>query len=110
MFSAIDVWEGMLMGFYYATPIALKRAWMELEDLTLIEMHASKKLGRNRVIGEIDISKFNVLGGSLAYGHRVSVNGTRLMTQVCNDLKRCVWRYRTNNLVCCWWFRCGNDS
>ncbi|MGL4936244.1 acetyl-CoA C-acyltransferase FadI [Shewanella sp.] len=106
-FTAIDVWQDMLMGPSYATPLALKRAGMELADLTLIEMHeafaaqtlanmqmfaskkfAEEKLGRNRAIGEIDMSKFNVLGGSLAYGHPFAATGTRLITQVCRELKR----------------------
>ncbi|WP_434931468.1 acetyl-CoA C-acyltransferase FadI [Shewanella sp. HL-SH8] len=106
-FTAIDVWQDMLMGPSYATPLALKRAGMELEDLTLVEMHeafaaqtlanmqmfgskkfAQEKLGRNRAIGEIDMSKFNVLGGSLAYGHPFAATGTRLITQVCQELKR----------------------
>ncbi|UCX04042.1 acetyl-CoA C-acyltransferase FadI [Shewanella glacialimarina] len=106
-FTAIDVWQDMLMGPSYATPLALKRAGMELEDLTLVEMHeafaaqtlanmqmfgskkfAAEKLGRNRAIGEIDMSKFNVLGGSLAYGHPFAATGTRLITQVCQELKR----------------------
>ncbi|MGS0675165.1 acetyl-CoA C-acyltransferase FadI [Shewanella sp. 0m-4] len=106
-FTAIDVWQDMLMGPSYATPLALKRAGMELEDLTLIEMHeafaaqtlanmqmfgskkfAAEKLGRNRAIGDIDMSKFNVLGGSLAYGHPFAATGTRLVTQVCHELKR----------------------
>lgn len=106
-FSAIDVWEDMLMGPSYATPLALQRAGMELEDLDLIEMHeafaaqtlanmqmfgskkfAEEKLGRSRAIGEIDMSKFNVLGGSLAYGHPFAATGTRLITQVCRELKR----------------------
>ena len=38
-FAAIDVWEDMLMGPSYASPIALERAGMTLNDLTLIEMH-----------------------------------------------------------------------
>ncbi|MCE9679535.1 acetyl-CoA C-acyltransferase FadI [Shewanella sp. AS1] len=106
-FSAIDVWQDMLMGPSYATPLALKRAGMELEDLTLIEMHeafaaqtlanmqmfaskkfAEEKLGRSRAIGEIDMAKFNVLGGSLAYGHPFAATGTRLITQLCRELKR----------------------
>ncbi|MCG9696294.1 acetyl-CoA C-acyltransferase FadI [Shewanella sp. Isolate11] len=106
-FTAIDVWQDMLMGPSYATPLALQRAGMELEDLTLIEMHeafaaqtlanmqmfaskkfAEEKLGRSRAIGEIDMSKFNVLGGSLAYGHPFAATGTRLITQVCRELKR----------------------
>ena len=106
-FSAIDVWEDMLMGPSFATPKALAKAGMQLEDLDLIEMHeafaaqtlanmkmfASKKfakdnLGQSRAIGEIDMDKFNVLGGSLAYGHPFAATGTRLITQVCRELKR----------------------
>ncbi|QUN04640.1 acetyl-CoA C-acyltransferase FadI [Shewanella yunxiaonensis] len=106
-FSAIDVWQDMLMGPSYATPLALARAGMQLEDLDLIEMHeafaaqtlaniqmfaskkfAEEKLGQSRAIGEIDMDKFNVLGGSLAYGHPFAATGTRLITQVCNELKR----------------------
>ncbi|MCL1076895.1 acetyl-CoA C-acyltransferase FadI [Parashewanella spongiae] len=106
-FSAIDVWEDMLMGPSYATPLALQRAGMQLEDLDLIEMHeafaaqtlanmkmfeskkfAEEQLGQSRAIGEIDMDKFNVLGGSLAYGHPFAATGTRLITQVCRELKR----------------------
>ncbi|GHF81160.1 acetyl-CoA C-acyltransferase FadI [Thalassotalea marina] len=106
-FAAIDVWQDMLMGPSYATPIALKRAGMELKDLDLVEMHeafaaqalanvkmfASKKfanehLGRDQAIGEIDMDKFNVMGGSLAYGHPFAATGTRLITQVLNELNR----------------------
>lgn len=106
-FSAIDVWEDMLMGPSYATPIALDRAGMKLSDLTLIEMHeafaaqtlanmkmfaskkfAEEKLGRSEAIGEIDMDKFNVMGGSLAYGHPFAATGARLITQTLNELKR----------------------
>lgn len=106
-FSAIDVWEDMLMGPSYATPLALDRAGMKLSDLTLIEMHeafaaqtlanmnmfaskkfAEEKLGRSEAIGEIDMEKFNVMGGSLAYGHPFAATGARLITQTLNELKR----------------------
>lgn len=106
-FSAIDVWEDMLMGPSYATPIALDRAGMKLSDLTVIEMHeafaaqtlanmkmfaskkfAQDKLGRSEAIGEIDMDKFNVMGGSLAYGHPFAATGARLITQTLNELKR----------------------
>ena len=106
-FAAIDVWEDMLMGPSYATPLALDRAGITLNDLTLIEMHeafaaqalanmkmfgsdlfAREKLGRDKAIGEIDMAKFNVMGGSLAYGHPFAATGTRLITQVLNELKR----------------------
>jgi len=85
-FAAIDVWEDMLMGPSYASPMALERAGMALNDLTLIEMHeafaaqtlanikmfgsekfAKEKLGRDKATGEIDMDKFNVMGSSLTY-------------------------------------------
>ncbi|KUE80004.1 acetyl-CoA C-acyltransferase FadI [Aeromonas schubertii] len=106
-FSAIDVWQDMLMGPSYATPIALDRAGITLSDLTLIDMHeafaaqtlanlkmfASKefardKLGRDQAIGEVDMDKFNVLGGSLAYGHPFAATGARMITQTLNELRR----------------------
>ncbi|CCN70427.1 acetyl-CoA C-acyltransferase FadI [Vibrio nigripulchritudo] len=106
-FSAIDVKEDMLMGPSHATPIALDRAGINLSDLTLIDMHeafaaqtlanvkmfASDKfakdvLGRDKAIGEIDMDKFNVLGGSIAYGHPFAATGSRMITQTLRELKR----------------------
>ncbi|MCY7295866.1 acetyl-CoA C-acyltransferase FadI [Alteromonas sp. a30] len=106
-FAAIDVWEDMLMGPSYATPMALDRAGMTLNDLTLIEMHeafaaqtlsnvkmfasdkfAQEKLGRSKATGEIDMDKFNVMGSSLAYGHPFAATGTRMITQMLNELNR----------------------
>jgi len=106
-FAAIDVWEDMLMGPSFASPLALKRAGMELADLDLIEMHeafaaqalanmkmfasdkfAQHHLGRDKAIGDIDMTKFNVMGGSLAYGHPFAATGTRLITQTLNELNR----------------------
>lgn len=106
-FSAIDVWQDMLMGPSYATPIALDRAGMNLKDLTLIEMHeafaaqtlanikmfasdtfAKEKLGRDKATGEIDMDKFNVMGSSIAYGHPFAATGTRMITQMLNELNR----------------------
>jgi acetyl-CoA acyltransferase len=105
--AAIDVWEDMLMGPSYATPMALDRAGMTLQDITLIEMHeafaaqtlanlkmfasdkfAQEKLGRKKATGEIDMSKFNVMGSSLAYGHPFAATGTRMITQMLNELNR----------------------
>ncbi|MGY3858056.1 acetyl-CoA C-acyltransferase FadI [Aeromonas intestinalis] len=106
-FSAIDVWQDMLMGPSYATPLALDRAGITLGDLTLIDMHeafaaqtlanlkmfasaefARDKLGRDSAIGEVDMDKFNVLGGSLAYGHPFAATGARMITQTLNELRR----------------------
>ncbi|MGF1871499.1 acetyl-CoA C-acyltransferase FadI [Photobacterium indicum] len=106
-FSAIGVEKDMLMGPSYATPMALDRAGISLSDLTLIDMHeafaaqtlanvkmfgskkfAEEKLGRSQAIGEIDMDKFNVLGGSLAYGHPFAATGARMITQTLRELQR----------------------
>lgn len=106
-FSAIGVEKDMLMGPSYATPMALDRAGISLSDLTLIDMHeafaaqtlanvkmfgskkfAEEKLGRSQAIGEIDMDKFNVLGGSIAYGHPFAATGARMITQTLRELQR----------------------
>ena len=111
-FAAIDVWEDMLLGPAYATPLALDRAGLTLGDLDLIDMHeafaaqtlanikmlasdefAREKLGRSQAVGEIDWDKFNVLGGSLAYGHPFAATGARMMTQTLHELRRRGGRY-----------------
>jgi acetyl-CoA acyltransferase len=80
---------------------------MNLADLDLIEMDeafaaqtlanmkmfsskkfAQEQLGQDKAIGEIDMAKFNVNGGSLAYGHPFAATGTRLVTQTINELRR----------------------
>ena len=63
------------------------------QTLANMKMFASKKfaeekLGRSEAIGEIDMDKFNVMGGSLAYGHPFAATGARLITQTLNELKR----------------------
>ncbi|MBU9857380.1 acetyl-CoA C-acyltransferase FadI [Rahnella bonaserana] len=106
-FAAIDVWEDMLLGPAYATPLALDRAGLTLGDLDLIDMHeafaaqtlanikmlasdefAREKLARTQAVGEIDWDKFNVLGGSLAYGHPFAATGARMITQTLHELRR----------------------
>ncbi|WP_456296949.1 acetyl-CoA C-acyltransferase FadI [Vibrio sp. AK197] len=106
-FSAIGVEKDMLMGPSYATPVALERAGIALNDLDLIDMHeafaaqtlanvkmfaspefAKRELGRSQAIGEIDMDKFNVLGGSIAYGHPFAATGARMMMQTLHELKR----------------------
>ncbi|AOE49320.1 acetyl-CoA C-acyltransferase FadI [Kangiella sediminilitoris] len=106
-FAAIEADHDMLMGPSYATPKALKKAKLKLSDLDLIDMHeafaaqtisniqafgstkfAKENLGQRTKIGEIDMDKFNVLGGSLAYGHPFAATGARMITQTLRELKR----------------------
>lgn len=105
-FSANPVAKDMLMGPSYSSPIALQRAGLTLDELTLIDMHEAfaaqvltnlkafkdadfaKSIGLDKPLGEVDMDKFNVLGGSIAYGHPFAATGTRMITQTLNELKR----------------------
>lgn len=106
-FAAIDPFNDALMGPSRATPIALDRAGLKLHDMTLVDMHeafasqtlaninnwpskrfARDVLGRDEAIGEIDWERFNVLGGSIAYGHPFAATGGRMIIQTLNELRR----------------------
>jgi len=106
-FSAIDVAHDMLLGPAWASPLALDRAGITLRDLTLIDMHeafaaqtlanlkmfadarfAREVLQRPEALGEVDEEKFNVLGGSIAYGHPFAATGARMITQTLHELRR----------------------
>ena len=106
-FTANTVDRDLLMGPTQASSKVLKKARMKLSDLTLIDMHeafaaqalaniqafGSKKyaaefLNRRQALGDIDMDKFNVLGGSLAYGHPFAATGGRIITQTLHELKR----------------------
>lgn len=106
-FAAKTPKEDMLMGPVLAAPIALDRAGLGLKDMTLVDMHeafaaqivcnlkglASKQylqetLGRSRAVGEVDRSRLNVLGGSIAYGHPFGATGARVIVQTLNELQR----------------------
>ena len=114
-FAALDPAGQLLMGPSYATPIALDRAGIKLDDLDLIDMHeafaaqilsntqafeskewAEKNLGRSEKIGDIDWDKMNVTGGSLSIGHPFAATGARQITQTLRELKR-----RGGNLALC---------
>jgi len=106
-FTANTVATDLLMGPAQASAKVLKKARMSLKDLTLIDMHeafaaqtlanvqafaskqyAEKFLDRKSALGEIDMDTFNVLGGSLAYGHPFAATGGRIIIQTLNELKR----------------------
>ncbi|MFV9687060.1 acetyl-CoA C-acyltransferase FadI [Pantoea sp. ARC607] len=106
-FTAIDVQQDMLLGPAYASPLALDRAGVTLDDLTLIDMHeafaaqtlsnlqlfrderfAREVLNRPHALGEVNEERFNVLGGSIAYGHPFAATGARMITQTLNELRR----------------------
>ena len=106
-FAALDPSWQMLMGPSFASPIALDRAGMTLDDIDIIDMHeafaaqvlsntrafastewATRHLGRDRAIGEIDEDKLNPYGGSISLGHPFAATGTRQALTMANELVR----------------------
>ena len=106
-FTGIDVMQDMLMGPAYAIPIALERAGIDFKELTLVDMHeafssqvlanvralesdtfSATHLGRKAAVGEVDWERFNVQGGSIAYGHPFAATGTRMLTQTLYALRK----------------------
>ncbi|MGC4115396.1 MAG: acetyl-CoA C-acyltransferase FadI [Myxococcales bacterium] len=106
-FAAIDPADQLLMGPAWSTPVALDRARLKMKDMDLVDMHeafaaqvlsnlqafgskefARKKLGRDEAIGEVDPSKLNVNGGSIALGHPFAATGARMVTQTLRELAR----------------------
>lgn len=106
-FTAIDVWQDMLLGPALVNAAGAGTRWIDDTDLTLIDMHeafaaqtlaniqllgserfARDVLGRAHATGEVDDSKFNVLGGSIAYGHPFAATGARMITQTLHELRR----------------------
>lgn len=102
-----DVWQNMLIGSTVATKLALQRANLQLSDIDLIDIHESSAaqilanlrlfadkdfalqyLNTHSIMGEIEMDKLNVLGGSLAYGNPRSVSSLRLIIQSLFELKR----------------------
>jgi acetyl-CoA acyltransferase len=95
------------MGPALATPIALDRAGMTLDDIDIVDMHeafaaqilsntqafasdsfARERLGRDQAIGEIDEASFNIYGGSISLGHPFGATGARQLITMANELER----------------------
>jgi acetyl-CoA acyltransferase len=106
-YAALDPGSQLLQGPAYAAPPALDQAGLELSDVDLVEMHeafaaqiisnmkafASRKfaveeLGRSQPLGEIDLERFNVNGGSIAIGHPFGATGGRVTIQLLRELER----------------------
>lgn len=99
--------ERMGLGPAYASPKALKKAGLELNQMDLVEINEAfaaqvigcmkalsssswcqSKLGTSGAVGEIDPSKLNVNGGAIALGHPVGATGTRIVLTVAKELQR----------------------
>jgi len=110
-YAALDPGEQLLMGPVLAAPVALQRAGLTLADMDLVEMHEAfaaqvlcnlkgfesqawaERAGAAKPVGEVDRSRLNVMGGSIAIGHPFGATGARITTTLLNELGRRNGRY-----------------
>ena len=106
-FAGLDPSWQMLMGPAFASPKALDRAGLTMDDIDVVDMHeafasqmlsnlkafasvewASEHLGKDGAIGAIPDDKLNLYGGSISLGHPFAATGARQALTMANELKR----------------------
>ena len=105
-YAALDPGEQLLQAPVLAAPVALSRAGLTLRDMDLVEMHEAfaaqvlsnlrgfeskywaERAGFSQPVGEVDQSRLNVMGGSIALGHPFGATGARITTTLLNELRR----------------------
>jgi len=73
-----------------ATKKALSRSGLKVGDLDLLELNeafAAQVLACARDL-ELDMSKVNVNGGSIALGHPLGASGARILTTLVYEMQR----------------------
>jgi len=104
-YVAQDPGRELLLGPAYAIPELLDAAGLTLDDIDVIELHeafagqvlavlealrsrtfASDSLNRSEPVGDVDMDRMNVRGGSLSLGHPFGATGARLVTTAANRL------------------------
>src|SRR5438874_6490021 len=105
-YAALDPGEQLLQAPVLAAPVALKRAGLISHDIDLVEMHEAfaaqvlsnlkgfesqawaERAGLTKPVGEVDRSRLNVMGGSVAIGHPFGATGARITTTLLHALRR----------------------
>jgi acetyl-CoA C-acetyltransferase len=80
----------VLMAPIYAIPKVLKKEGINISDIDLFEINeafAGSSVGINNVL-ELDPSKVNVNGGSVAIGHPIGASGARVLTTLLYEMKK----------------------
>lgn len=106
-FTGLDPSWQLLQGPVFAAPIALERAGLTLDQLTLIDMHEafaaqvlsniygfeSKEFndryrGGAKPLGKVPVEKLNIHGGSVSLGHPFAATGARQALTMSRELSR----------------------
>ncbi|WP_137353465.1 acetyl-CoA C-acyltransferase [Nocardia farcinica] len=106
-YVSVDPTDQVLIGPAISMPRALDAAGMTLADVDLVDIHeafaaqtlsvlsalasdewAKTRLDRDTAVGEVDIDKLNVHGGSVSLGHPFGATGARMVTTMANELAR----------------------
>jgi acetyl-CoA acyltransferase len=105
-YAALDPGEQLLQAPVLAAPVALQRSGLTLRHMGLVEMHEAfaaqvlsnlrgfeseqwaERAGFSSPVGEVDRSRLNVMGGSIAIGHPFGATGARITTTLCNEMQR----------------------
>lgn len=104
-YTAQDLYNELLLGPAYAVSKVLEKSNMTLEDMDVIEFHeafagqilanikalasdefAKEKLGRDKAVGQVNMDKFNLWGGSLSLGHPFGATGGRMLMTTADRL------------------------
>ena len=107
VFTGQDLEDELLLGPAYAISQVLGKAGLNLDQMDVIELHeafagqvlsnikclasdefAKEKLGRDKAVGTIDMTRLNKWGGSLSIGHPFGATGSRLITTASNRLHK----------------------
>ena len=106
-YAGVDPADEVLIGPAISMPRALAKAGMSLADVDYVDIHeafaaqtlsvldalasktwAVERLGTDEPVGEIDIDRLNVHGGSISLGHPFAATGARMVTTMANELHR----------------------
>jgi acetyl-CoA acetyltransferase family protein len=98
----------MGIGPAYAVPMAIKRAGLKLGDLDVIECNEAFAVQNLAVIREIenqtgetvDMSKWNPMGGAIAFGHPNGASGARICMFAMRHMIRTGGRYGVFSSCC----------
>ena len=104
-FTGQDVTDELLLGPAYAIARLLQKNSMGLDDFDVLELHeafagqvlanikamasadfATRFLGSEDAVGQVNMDRLNLWGGSLSIGHPFGATGARIMTTAANRL------------------------